>query len=261
MSVLREGDEQLHYSDNSHRWIAPPNIKQSAWDAGMRTHVEMHRAAMGSRSRRSSPGSSGHPLPPAADLLDRAAPGTVELPSSAACGVPAAHRTHGTAPRGPLPARSGVRRDPLPATAGAGSMEPPAPVGVRAAGRGVVRPTVDVAPPEVDEDEVITVGMLPGGVRRMVAPARIRELPAAARAMPAEIRGAARPTGQGRPGADVRVVAATPLPAVRRDRSAAPAQRTGATSSGPATAPGHRHAPPRPAVAASGRGGVRPGSL
>lgn len=47
MSVLRPGDEELHYSDNSHRWIAPPTMEQSLWDAGMRAHLALHLSAMG----------------------------------------------------------------------------------------------------------------------------------------------------------------------------------------------------------------------
>jgi hypothetical protein len=47
MSVLRRGDEDLHYSDSSHRWIAPPDIDQGAWNAGMRAHLDQHLATMG----------------------------------------------------------------------------------------------------------------------------------------------------------------------------------------------------------------------
>jgi hypothetical protein len=47
MSVLRRGDEDLHYCDHSHRWVAPPNIDQLAWDAGMRAHLAEHRTTMG----------------------------------------------------------------------------------------------------------------------------------------------------------------------------------------------------------------------
>ena len=47
MSVLRPGDDRLHYSDNSHRWIAPGNVDQTAWDAGMRAHLFLHLATMG----------------------------------------------------------------------------------------------------------------------------------------------------------------------------------------------------------------------
>jgi hypothetical protein len=47
MSILRRGDQDLHYSDNSHRWIAPPDIEQGAWNAGMRAHLDQHVATMG----------------------------------------------------------------------------------------------------------------------------------------------------------------------------------------------------------------------
>jgi hypothetical protein len=47
VSVLRPGDEVLHYSDSSHRWIAPPDMEQSLWDAGMRAHQALHLATMG----------------------------------------------------------------------------------------------------------------------------------------------------------------------------------------------------------------------
>jgi hypothetical protein len=47
MGMLRPGDDRLHYSDNSHRWIAPPKVDQAAWDAGMRAHLFLHVATMG----------------------------------------------------------------------------------------------------------------------------------------------------------------------------------------------------------------------
>jgi hypothetical protein len=47
MSVMHRGDEHLHYSDHSHRWIAPPDIDQAIWEAGMRAHMAQHRATMG----------------------------------------------------------------------------------------------------------------------------------------------------------------------------------------------------------------------
>jgi hypothetical protein len=47
MSVLRRGDRTLHYSDSSHRWVAPPDIEQGAWNAGMRAHIDQHRTTMG----------------------------------------------------------------------------------------------------------------------------------------------------------------------------------------------------------------------
>jgi hypothetical protein len=47
MSILRPGDDRLHYSDNSHRWIAPGNVDQKIWDAGVRAHLLQHLATMG----------------------------------------------------------------------------------------------------------------------------------------------------------------------------------------------------------------------
>jgi hypothetical protein len=47
MSILRNGDEDLHYSDHSHRWIAPPEVDQAVWEADLRTHLSQHRTTMG----------------------------------------------------------------------------------------------------------------------------------------------------------------------------------------------------------------------
>ncbi|MDT5034848.1 MAG: hypothetical protein QOE03_33 [Micromonosporaceae bacterium] len=47
MSVLRRGDEDLHYCDNSHRWVAPPDVEQDAWNAGLRAHLDQHMSTMG----------------------------------------------------------------------------------------------------------------------------------------------------------------------------------------------------------------------
>jgi hypothetical protein len=47
MSMMRRGDEDLHYSDNSHRWIAPRNVDQDLWEAGVRAHLAHHLAVMG----------------------------------------------------------------------------------------------------------------------------------------------------------------------------------------------------------------------
>jgi len=47
MSVLYDGDDQLHYMDNSHRWIAPPDVFQDVWEAKVRAHIEEHLATMG----------------------------------------------------------------------------------------------------------------------------------------------------------------------------------------------------------------------
>jgi hypothetical protein len=47
VSVMHRGDEDLHYSDNSHRWIAPPEVEQAIWEAGLRAHMQQHRTTMG----------------------------------------------------------------------------------------------------------------------------------------------------------------------------------------------------------------------
>ncbi|OLB77797.1 MAG: hypothetical protein AUI14_15110 [Actinobacteria bacterium 13_2_20CM_2_71_6] len=47
MSVLRYGDEKLHYCDRSHRWIAPPEIEQLVWETRLRAHLDQHRTTMG----------------------------------------------------------------------------------------------------------------------------------------------------------------------------------------------------------------------
>ncbi|HKT05418.1 MAG TPA: hypothetical protein VJT31_38360 [Rugosimonospora sp.] len=47
MSVLHWGDDDMHYSDNSHRWIAPENMEQTTWEAGVRAHLAQHLATMG----------------------------------------------------------------------------------------------------------------------------------------------------------------------------------------------------------------------
>jgi hypothetical protein len=47
MGILGRGDEHLHYSDNSHRWVAPPHIEQSVWEAGLRAHLGRHLLSMG----------------------------------------------------------------------------------------------------------------------------------------------------------------------------------------------------------------------
>jgi hypothetical protein len=47
MSMMRRGDEDMHYSDHSHRWIAPRNVDQDLWEAGVRAHVAQHLAVMG----------------------------------------------------------------------------------------------------------------------------------------------------------------------------------------------------------------------
>jgi hypothetical protein len=47
MSHLHPGDNDMHYCDNSHRWIAPPEIDQAVWAAQVRAHMQEHLATMG----------------------------------------------------------------------------------------------------------------------------------------------------------------------------------------------------------------------
>ncbi len=43
MSVLRSGDQEMHHSDGSHRWICPdPDGDQDAWTDRVRAHLEEH---------------------------------------------------------------------------------------------------------------------------------------------------------------------------------------------------------------------------
>jgi hypothetical protein len=48
VSILGKGDGPLHYSDTSHRWIAPPEIEQRAWEAKLRAHLDLHLTTRGS---------------------------------------------------------------------------------------------------------------------------------------------------------------------------------------------------------------------
>jgi hypothetical protein len=44
MGSLRPGDEELHYSDSSHRWIPPNNdIDPDVWRMRVQDHVDEHR--------------------------------------------------------------------------------------------------------------------------------------------------------------------------------------------------------------------------
>lgn len=51
MSSLHDGDRGLHYSDNSHRWISPPDVEQEVWEAGLRAHLGIHYRIRGGRER------------------------------------------------------------------------------------------------------------------------------------------------------------------------------------------------------------------
>lgn len=37
----------MHYSDQSHRWLAPDPAYQQAWEQQVRAHLDEHRATMG----------------------------------------------------------------------------------------------------------------------------------------------------------------------------------------------------------------------
>ncbi len=47
MSSLNERDGMFHYSDGSHRWIAPPDVEQAVWNAELDAHQAAHRTTMG----------------------------------------------------------------------------------------------------------------------------------------------------------------------------------------------------------------------
>ncbi|GIJ70224.1 hypothetical protein [Virgisporangium ochraceum] len=47
MSHLHPGDDDMHYCDNSHRWIAPPEMEQHVWSAQVRAHMQEHLRTMG----------------------------------------------------------------------------------------------------------------------------------------------------------------------------------------------------------------------
>ena len=47
MSSLQRGDDEFHYSDHSHRWIAPPDVDQDVWEAELAAHLETHRTSLG----------------------------------------------------------------------------------------------------------------------------------------------------------------------------------------------------------------------
>jgi hypothetical protein len=47
MGAVHIGDDDLHYSDSSHRWIAPPEIAQEQWEVRLRAHMDQHLLTMG----------------------------------------------------------------------------------------------------------------------------------------------------------------------------------------------------------------------
>lgn len=55
MSVLKKGDEKYHYSDGSHKWVAPSSEQQEAWTATLEAHMTQHREDFGGRYLASKP--------------------------------------------------------------------------------------------------------------------------------------------------------------------------------------------------------------
>ncbi len=47
MTWHHEHDRRLHYSDHSHRWIAPPDVTQETWSAILHAHMQAHLQSMG----------------------------------------------------------------------------------------------------------------------------------------------------------------------------------------------------------------------
>lgn len=104
MSMLRPGDEHLHYSDSSHRWIAPPDIDQKVWDAGVRAHLFLHLTTMGGpvQSERLSDCRLPHAAP-----RPTSAPPAAARPTPVPQAVPRIPRPRPSAPSPDVPA---VRR-------------------------------------------------------------------------------------------------------------------------------------------------------
>lgn len=47
MSSLHPGDADMHYSDGSHRWLAPVHIDQKRWKDKVGRHMQEHLSTMG----------------------------------------------------------------------------------------------------------------------------------------------------------------------------------------------------------------------
>lgn len=46
MGHLYAGDEQLHYEDGSHRWVAPYGADQADWEKRLGAHKAAHAAGV-----------------------------------------------------------------------------------------------------------------------------------------------------------------------------------------------------------------------
>lgn len=52
MSVLRDGDQPLHYEDGSHRWVCPdPDGDPEAWRRRVAIHKQRHLSGRDPHSR------------------------------------------------------------------------------------------------------------------------------------------------------------------------------------------------------------------
>jgi len=47
MGLLKKGDEELHYSDHSHRWTSRDPDRDEEWRTRLEAHVEEHRQSPG----------------------------------------------------------------------------------------------------------------------------------------------------------------------------------------------------------------------
>lgn len=63
MSSLHPSDKKFHYSDNSHRWVAPHLVKQEtwteeervqqkSWEAEVAAHIDQHRQEFRTEAKR-----------------------------------------------------------------------------------------------------------------------------------------------------------------------------------------------------------------
>jgi hypothetical protein len=46
MGILRPGDEEIHYSDGSHRWVGPEPDQDDVWRARVLAHLDEHRRTL-----------------------------------------------------------------------------------------------------------------------------------------------------------------------------------------------------------------------
>lgn len=55
MSIILETDASMHYEDGSHRWTAPAEKDQAAWELRVQAHVAQHREHLDSGPSRMNP--------------------------------------------------------------------------------------------------------------------------------------------------------------------------------------------------------------